>query len=170
MHYVGSLSTRVLAVDSKYSSCILWVVYQHEYQQYNVFSILSIPFRKPTFSIGSVHVCTIFFFFLHYGGGRGIEGAKCVPEGAKIQKFVKNGWFWPFFFWRGGGGVVYHVGAEPSTGWGNPGGVGTWFWPFFLLTGGVKWGKSLQRGRGEQMPPSSPSPLMPSLVKIYQFD
>ena len=35
----------------------------------------------------------------------GIEGAKCISEGAKIQKFAKNGWFWPFFFfWLGGGG------------------------------------------------------------------
>ena len=32
----------------------------------------------------------------------GIEGAKCDSEGAKIQKFVENGWFWPFFFWLGG--------------------------------------------------------------------
>ena len=31
------------------------------------------------------------------------EGAKCISKGAKIQKFAKNGWFWPFFFLRMGG-------------------------------------------------------------------
>ena len=38
-----------------------------------------------------------FFFFL-----RGIEGAKCDSEGAKIQKFAENGWFWTFFLLTGG--------------------------------------------------------------------
>ena len=32
----------------------------------------------------------------------GIEGAKCDSEGAKIQKFACDGWFWPFFSSDGG--------------------------------------------------------------------
>ena len=42
-----------------------------------------------------------FFFFLWEGG---IEGAKCISEGAKIQKFAKNGRFSPFFSSDEGGG------------------------------------------------------------------
>ena len=30
-------------------------------------------------------------------GGGGIEGAECISEEAKIQKIVKNCWFWQFF-------------------------------------------------------------------------
>ena len=44
----------------------------------------------------------------------GIEGAKCDSEGAKIQKFAENGWFWPFFpsDWGGKwGGRVSDWGA-----------------------------------------------------------
>ena len=44
----------------------------------------------------------------------GIEGAKCNSEGAKIQKFTKNGWFWPFFLLTEG-----KVGAEPPRGGGQ---------------------------------------------------
>ena len=46
----------------------------------------------------------------------GIEGAKYVSEGAKIQKIAENGWFWPFFSSDGGGG---QVGAEAPTGGAN---------------------------------------------------
>ena len=46
----------------------------------------------------------IFLFFVFLWG---IEGAKCVSEGAKIQIFAENDWFLSFF--RGGG-------AEPPTG------------------------------------------------------
>ena len=53
-----------------------------------------------------------FLFFVFVGG---IEGSKCISEGAEIQKFAKNGWFWPFLFWREGGGRG-QVGAEPPTG------------------------------------------------------
>ena len=42
-------------------------------------------------------------------------GEKCDSEGAKIQKFVENGWYWPFFLLRGASG-----GAEPTTGGGMP--------------------------------------------------
>ena len=43
-----------------------------------------------------------------------MEGAKCDSEGAKIQKFAKNGLFWPFF--------SSNWGAEPLTGGGGGGG------------------------------------------------
>ena len=52
----------------------------------------------------------------------GIEGAKCISEGAKIQKFAKNGWFWPFFLLTGGasrgqslrwGGKCPHAPSPP---------------------------------------------------------
>ena len=63
----------------------------------------------------------------------GIEGEKCGCEGAKIQKFARNGWFWPFFFWRRGsrwqsfrlGGMppmppwCHHWGSSPT--WEGPG-------------------------------------------------
>ena len=42
----------------------------------------------------------------------GIKEEKCDSEGAKIQKFAENGWFWPFFSSDGG-----KWGAEPSD-WG----------------------------------------------------
>ena len=45
--------------------------------------------------------------------GGGIEGAKCDSEGAKIQKFAENGWFWPFFLLTGG-----QVGGRASD-WGT---------------------------------------------------
>ena len=42
----------------------------------------------------------------------GNKGAKCNSEGAKIQTFAENGWFWPFFLLTG----VQVGGAEPPTG------------------------------------------------------
>ena len=66
--------------------------------------------RKNT-SIGPIQknwIVTVFFLNLwtprlHFFGG--IKGAKCVSEGAKIKKKKNavNGWFWPFFFFLGGG-------------------------------------------------------------------
>ena len=47
----------------------------------------------------------------------GIEGQKCIAEGAKIQnqKFAKNGWFWPFFLLMRGasGGRASDWGKMP---------------------------------------------------------
>ena len=55
------------------------------------------------------YVTRLHLFHKASGGGTrnffvgGIEGAKSDSEGAKIKKFAKNGWFWPFFsFWLGG--------------------------------------------------------------------
>ena len=47
-----------------------------------------------------------------WGGWASKAGAKCDSEGAKIQKFAENGWFWPFFLLTGEG----KGGAEPPTG------------------------------------------------------
>ena len=54
-------------------------------------------------SIHTVHLHAVEapdFFFFFCGGG--IEGVKCSSDGAKIQKFAENGWFWPCFSWGGG--------------------------------------------------------------------
>ena len=69
----------------------------------------------------------------------GIEGAKCISEGAKIQKIAKNCWFWQFFlFWLG----AACVGGRASDGGTNaplmpP--LDIWFIPHQVQNSQYKW-------------------------------
>ena len=81
-------------------------------------------------------VASDFFFF--FGGG--IEGAKCISEGAKIKRFAQNGWFLQFFSsdWGkvGGKWVAIFKGGQISPGtatgkilWNKPFRFQKMFWP-----------------------------------------
>ena len=73
---------------------------------------LTMKIQSLEAALGKVWCRWFFFFFFFFCGG--IEGAKCVSERTKIQKFDKNGWFWPFLSSDGGG----DKGGRASD-WGN---------------------------------------------------